>query len=46
LVCSKIAEANGGFLETQLNEGVIKRKIRKVPTKNKTFDSGKKFFGN
>jgi hypothetical protein len=25
----------------QLNEGVIKRKIRKVPTKNRTFDSGK-----
>jgi methylmalonyl-CoA mutase len=40
LVLFKDIEANGGFLK-QLNEGVIKEKSRKVPTKNRTFDSGK-----
>jgi methylmalonyl-CoA mutase len=38
LVLFKDIEANGGFLK-QLNEGVIKEKSRKVPTKNKS--SGK-----
>jgi methylmalonyl-CoA mutase len=36
LVLFKDIEANGGFLK-QLNEGVIKEKSRKVPTKNKSF---------
>jgi methylmalonyl-CoA mutase len=40
LVLFKDIEANGGFLK-QLNEGVIKEKSRKVPTKNRAFDSGK-----
>jgi methylmalonyl-CoA mutase len=34
LVLFKDIEANGGFLK-QLNEGVIKEKSRKVPTKNR-----------
>jgi hypothetical protein len=43
LVLFKDIEANGGF--QKLNEGVIKRKSRKVPTKNRTFDSGKETLG-